>query len=175
MTIAFTHTHLRLGVVATLAAGALVGASSAQASDATSAVCSPQLSVTISPGFRVAPSAGTISSGGETGSLICTGDVDGHRITGPGTVGLDESYARGDCLSHTGVGTVRVSIPTTAGVVHLAGAATSRRTALALVADAQFPGASFSGAGVAIPTQGDCVLSPMRQALLTVSGMLGGS
>ena len=175
MTTALTHTHLRLGLVATLAAGALLGTSSAQASGETSAVCAPQLSVTISPGFRLAPSAGTISSGGETGSIICTGDIDGHRVTGPGTVGLDETYARGDCLSHVGTGTVRASIPTTAGVVHLVGAATSRRTALALVAEAQFPGASYSGVGVAIPTQGDCVLTPMRRALLTVSGMLSGS
>jgi hypothetical protein len=175
MTIALTHRHLRLGALATLAAGALLGTTSAQASGTTSAVCSPQLSVTINPGFRVAPSSGTISSGGETGSLICSGDIEGHRVTGPGTVGLDETYASGDCLSHVATGTVRVSVPTTAGVVHLVGAATSHRTALALVAEAQFPGASYSGVGVALPTQGDCVLTPMRQALLTVSGLLSGS
>ena len=175
MTIALTHSQLRQGIVATLAAGALLGTSSAQASGTTSAVCSPQLSVTISPGFRVVASSGTISSGGETGSIVCAGEIDGHAVTGPGTVGLDETYANGDCVSHVGVGTVRVSIPTTAGVVHLVGAATSRRTALALVAEAQFPGASYSGAGVALPTQGDCILTPMRRALLTVTGLLRGS
>ncbi|MDX6676099.1 MAG: hypothetical protein QOE31_151 [Solirubrobacteraceae bacterium] len=175
MTYARTQRNIRLGALATVAAAALLGTASAQAAGTTSAVCAPQLSVTISPGFRLTPGSGTLSSGGETGSIICSGEVDGHHVTGPGTVGLDETYAQGDCLSHVGTGTVRVSIPTTAGVVHLVGAATSRRTALGLLADAQFPGVSYSGVGLAIPTQGDCLLTPMRQALITVSGLLSGS
>jgi hypothetical protein len=162
------------GALAVAATCALIGASSAQAAAATSAVCTPRISVAIDPGFRVRPGSGTLTSHGETGSIVCTGRIGGHRVTGAGTVGLDETYVRGDCLAHVGTGTVRISVPTTAGIKHLTGAATSRRTALGLRAEARFPGARFTGVGVAIPTKGDCVLTPLRQALIAVTGRLRG-
>jgi len=163
------------GALAAATACALLGTASAQAAGATSAVCTPRFSLSISPGFSLAPTSGTLTSHGETGSLTCTGKIGGHRVTGPGTVGLDETYAGGTCASHVGTGTARISIPTTGGVKHLAGAATSRRTALAVRAEVRFPGARFTGAGVAIPTKGTCALSPLRQALITVTGRLAGT
>ena len=84
--------------LAAATACALLATASAQAAGATSAVCTPRISVTISPGFSLAPSSGTLTSHGQRGTLICTGKVGGHRVTGPGTVGLDETYAGGTCL-----------------------------------------------------------------------------
>ena len=176
MTSSPPRTHLWiLGGLATLAFVALPATGSAQAAARTSAACTGQLTLTIAPGFSVTPSAGTLTSHGQTGTLTCIGTIDGQRVTGPGTVGLDETYARGDCLSHVGTGTATITVPTTAGPKHLAGAATSRRIGLALSAEVRFPSARFSGVGLAVPLQGSCLLTPMRQALITVTGTLIGT
>ena len=160
------------GVLATLSVIASFATGSAEAATTTKAVCSSQLTVTISPGFSITPGAGTLSSNGKPGIITCIGTIGGHRVTGPGTVGLDERYTHGDCLSHVGTGTATITVPTTAGLKHIAGAATSRRTALALSADVRFPGAHFSGVGLALPLRGSCLLVPMRQALISVTGTL---
>jgi hypothetical protein len=172
----FIHRRpLILGTVSAMAAVGLVGAASAQAAGATSAACVTSIPLTITPGFGPIASSGTLTSHGETGSVTCIGTIGGDRVTGPGTAGLDESYTGGSCLGHLGVGTVSVTIPTTAGSVHMAGAAISRRTGLAVTAEAAFPEGRFSGAGVALPTQGTCVLSPLRGALITLTGTLAGA
>jgi hypothetical protein len=176
MTISPARTHLRIaGVLAAGALAALPATGSAQPAATTSAVCSSRFTVMIAPGFRVTPGSGTITSHGETGTIRCTGMIAGHRVTGPGTVGLDETYTAGGCLSHVGTGTATITVPTTAGPKHFVGAATSRRTALLLRAEVRFPGAQFSGIGLAIPLRGTCVLTPMRQALLSVTGTLKGT
>ena len=173
MTISPARTNLRIVLaLAALAVVALSATASAQAAATTVATCSSQFALTISPGFSLTPSSGTLTSHGETGTVVCTGTIDGGRVTGPGTIGLDESYARGDCLSHVGTGTATITVPTTAGPKHLAGAATSRRTGLALSAEVSFPGARFSGIGLAAPLQGSCLLTPMTRALVTVTGTL---
>jgi hypothetical protein len=138
-------------------------------------VCSSRFTVTIAPGFRATPGSGTITSHGEAGTIRCTGTIAGQRVTGPGTVGLDETYANGSCLSHVGTGTATITVPTTAGPKRLVGAATSRRTALLVRAEVRFPGAQFSGIGLAIPLRGSCLLTPMRQALIAVTGTLKGT
>ena len=176
MTISPARRHLRiLGGLATLAFVALPATGAAQAAATTSAACTGQLTLTITPGFSLTPSSGTLTSHGQTGPITCTGTIDGQRVTGPGTVGLDETYARGDCLSHVGTGTASATIPTTAGPKHLVGAAVSRRTGVALSAEVRFPGARFSGVGLAVPLQGSCLLTPMRQAQITVTGTLVGT
>jgi hypothetical protein len=176
MTISPARTQLRIaGVLASVACVALPATASAQPAAKTSAVCSARLTVTITPGFRVTPGSGALTSQGETGTLTCAGTIDGQRVTGPGTVGLDESYTNGGCLSHVGRGTASITVPTTAGAKHLVGAATSRRTALLLSADVRFPGAHFGGIGLAVPLRGSCLLTPMRQALISVTGTLKGS
>lgn len=140
-----------------------------------SAICVSRFSVTITPGFGPTPGSGTLASHGETGSITCIGKIGGHRVTGRGSVGLDETYTRGSCLSHVGTGTVRVSLPTSAGVKHMVGAATSRRSGLGLLAEVRFRDARFRGVGVAVPTQGNCLLTPLRRALITVSGSLNAT
>jgi hypothetical protein len=163
--------------LATLATAALFAAAPAHAADATAALCtnrSPS-TITITPGFSLAPSSGTITTNGQTGSITCIGKIAGHSVTGPGSIGIEEAYADGTCTSHTGSGTVSVTIPTTAGIQHLSGALTERRTALVLRADVQFPGGHFSGIGIVLPTVGNCFVTPLRQALLSVTGWLRGA
>jgi hypothetical protein len=44
-----------------------------------------------------------------------------------------------------------------------------------VLTEARFPGAHFSGIGLAIPLRGSCLLTPMRQALIAVTGTLKGT
>lgn len=163
------------GSVAALVAVAILTAAPAHAAGTTSAVCTSAFTATISPGFKLTPSSGTVTTNGDVRSLWCVGKIDGHRITGSGTVGVHYFYAPGStCLSHTGSGTVRFTLPTTAGTKHVVGALTVRRAALVLSAKAQFPGARMSGIGVVVPPADSCVLKPLRRILVSVSAVLTG-
>ena len=80
------------GSVVTAAAVALLAASPAQAGAGTSAVCSvsfPRASITppFMP-FVLTPASGTVTSGGQTGSVSCVGRIGGDRITSPGQGGI---------------------------------------------------------------------------------------
>lgn len=162
--------------LAALTAVALPAATPAHAARATSATCVHQFTSTITPGFTVTPSSGTQTTHGETGTIACVGRLAGHRITGPGSVGYDLAHRGATCLSLTASGgTVRITIPTTAGRKHFAGVLSVRRTALAVSASAQFPGFRYRGNGVAIPKQGMCPITPLRQALIVLTGSLSNS
>lgn len=166
---------LRIGAaVAVVACAAPFATAPARADGKTSAVCAHQFTTTISPGFTLTPSSGTQTTNGETGSISCVGTLAGHRITGAGSIGYDMAHTGASCASENGSGTVRATIPTTAGPKHAVGALTVRRTALAIRADVRFPGLRYSGVGVAIPKQGMCPLIPMRRALLVFTGTLSG-
>jgi len=172
-----SHEALRIGrSVAALAAVALLAAAPAHAAGTTSAVCTGAFRASVSPGFSLTPSSGTVTTNGEVPSLRCAGRIDGQRVTGAGTVGADYAYAPGStCLSHRGAGTVRLTLPTTAGPKHLVGALTVHRAALVLSVDAQFPTARFDGIGVVLPLAGSCLFSPWRGALVSVTGSLTGA
>lgn len=171
------HDALQIGrSVAALAAVALLAAAPAQAAGTTSAACSSAFAATVSPGFSLTPSSGTVTTNGEVRSLACVGRIDGQRITGTGTVGVEYAYAPGaTCLSHAGSGTVRITLPTTAGTKHMVGSLTVRRAALALSVSAQFPAARLNGIGVAVPVAGSCLFTPWRRAVIAVTGGLGGA
>lgn len=178
MTTTHTHGPLRIAaVVSALATATLLAVAPAHATDGTSAICTNRLpaTITITPGFSMTPSSGTITTNGQTGSIACAGNIGGHRVTGPGSIGIDETYTHATCTSHVGSGTVSVTIPTTAGIQHLSGALTERRSALVLRADVRFSGGRFSGIGSVIPTLGNCFVTPLRQALLSVTGVLSGA
>jgi hypothetical protein len=163
------------GSLAAPAAVALLAAAPAHAAGATSAVCTTAFAATFSPGFSLTPSSGTVSSNGDV-RMTCVGTVDGRRITGPGTVGIDYVYAPGStCLSHKGSGTVRFTLPTTAGTTHMVGALTVRRAGLLFSAKGQFPAARMNGIGVVAPASGNCVFTPLRRGLVSVTGSLMGA
>lgn len=161
-----------LAALAVVAAAAPIVAGPAHAASPTSAVCSERITATFSPGFTMTRASGTGTSGGEKGSLSCTGTVNGHRVTGFGSVGFDETYSDANCTSDRSAGTVSVTIPTMAGPQHLVGALTARRTALALLLEIDFPQAHYSGTGIVIPTLGNCLLTPLRRAVLLMTGSL---
>jgi len=167
------QTPLRIGgALATLAAATLLTAP-AQASGKTSAACASQFTSTISPGFSTAPSSGTQTTNGETGTVACVGKIAGRRITGIGSIGYDSTYTAGTCASETTTGTVRGTIPTAAGDQHLVGALTVHRTALLIRAQVQFDGIRYSAIGPAIPLQGNCTLAtPLQRVLIVLTGTL---
>jgi hypothetical protein len=112
-----------------------------------------------------------LTTGGQTGSVSCIGTLDGDRVTGVGSIGFEEQYT-GDCNADSSAGILRATIPTTAGVQHLAGTFTQRRTVLAFTVDVRFPGSRYSGIGAVIPTRGTCLLTPVTQADLLLTGSL---
>ena len=167
------QTPLRIGgALAALVAATLATAAPAQAAGKTSAACASQFTTTISPGFSLVPSSGTQTTKGQTGTVACIGKINGRRITGPGSIGYDSTYEGGTCASETASGTVRATIPTAAGDRHLVGALSVQRTALIVRVQAQFDGFHYSGVGAAIPMQGNCLVTPLRQALIVLTGTL---
>lgn len=166
-----THRPLRIAAaLAAAAAAAALGAAPAPASIATNAVCTARFVATITPGFTMAPSSETLTTNGETGSLICVGSIDGHGVTGPGAMGFVETDTGGTCRGHVGTGTLSITLPTSAGVEHIAGTLGVKRTALIVRAEVRAPELHFSGVGLVAFRQGNCFLTPLRQVMVTVTG-----
>ena len=163
---------LALGASAALA---MLAAPPAKARAKTSAACASQFTATISPGFTTTPSAGTQTTDGETGTIACVGKLNGRRVTGLGTVGFDATYNDATCAAESSSGTVTVTIPTTVGDQHLVGSLTVRRTALGIRAEAQFDGSHYSGAGFAIPLQGNCLVTPLQRVLIVLTGTISST
>lgn len=170
--------HACLRIIVTLAvpaAATALAAAPAQAASATSALCASRFTATITPGFTMKPTTGTLTTHGQTGIISCVGKIGGHRITGPGSLGVHQNHSGATCRSVIGTGTVGVTLPTAAGRRHMVGALSVRRTALVVRVIVRFPDAHYSGAGVTIPTQGNCFVSPVRQAMVLVTGALSGA
>jgi hypothetical protein len=118
--------------------------------------------------------SGTVTSRGETGTLPCVGRLYGHPITGPGTFAVEETYTQAACLSDRSTGRVTITIPTTGGPTHITGALTGRRLGLLEFVEIAFPNARFHGTGPVLPTLGDCLISPITRALVSITGTLRG-
>lgn len=147
-------------LLAALVLAALVPAAPAWAVSDSLAYCVGTWDVRFSRGVGTAPGSAEFSTRGPTGTVECSGEVEGEAITGTGTfakAGLFE----GTCLSGTGAGRIQITVPTTGGPKHL---------------DITFtmttgPGIGFkysdSFAGpltfVFVPVEGNCVLSPVTR------------
>jgi len=174
MTAAPTHRRVRLaGIVAALAAVALLAAAPAHAAAATSAVCSARFAATVTPGFSMTPSSGTLTTNGQTGSVSCVGRIGGQRVTGPGALGIEYAYA-GTCLAHVGSGTAHWTIPTTAGSQDLVGALAVRRVGPVIRAEVRFPRARLGVIAGVVPTEGNCFVTPWRRVAVALVGSLRG-
>ena len=79
------------------------------------------------------------------------------------------------CLSEFSSGVVRVTIPTTAGPERIDGALAVRRTALLVSVEVSAADTRFSGIGVAIPTIGACLLTPLQHAQISIAGSLSAT
>lgn len=167
----FTSISRWVAIAAALTSPA-VTAAGAQAAPATDAACTSVFTAYVNPGFDIHPSAGTGTTRGETGALLCTGTVDGHRITGPGTMGFDETYRDAACLSDASSGHFSATLPTTSGPVHLGGNLEAHRIGLVELVEITFPRAHFSGLGPIVPTHGDCVIRRITEALVSITGTL---
>jgi len=152
---------------------AVLATADASAAPATSATCTGLMPVSLSPGFTPAPGVGTGTSGGQTGTMTCLGTLDGHQITGLGSFGAQETYTTGGaCLTDTSSGQVSATFPTTGGPVTIVGSLSARRLALIESIEIDFPQSHFSGMAIVVPTDGNCLLSPLRHALVSVTGSL---
>jgi hypothetical protein len=172
-----TLTHPRLRTIAAVAAAAIttLAPAAAQAAEPTAAVCENTFTATISPGFSLIPTSGTETTDGETGTILCAGMIRGHRVTGLGAIGFDTTYTASTCTSESSTGTVQFTVPTTGGTQRVEGALAVWRTALAVRVEVRAPDMSFTGIGVVVPTEGTCLLSPIRQALISITGSLSAT
>ena len=142
----------------------------AQAQGATSATCSATMLIRISPGLTLVSRPGDITTGGETGSIVCVGTFNGDHVTGPGSFGVDGTLV-GSCLADSGSGTYAATVPTDAGLKHFAGRFTESSIGPVGHVDASQPGAVFRGIETFVPTHGDCVIAPATEVVLNTTGL----
>ena len=164
-----------VGVSAAAAAALTLGAAAARADEGptTHAVCTSTITLYLTPGFSATPAASTVTSRGETGTVVCVGTLSGRRITGPGTFGVDEVTQAG-CLTDHSSGQVSTTLPTTGGPIRMIGGLSGRRLGLLEFADVDFPQGRFTGFGPVLPTRGDCLIAPITRALVSITGVLEG-
>jgi hypothetical protein len=156
--------------------GSAFTAAPAHAEGGTSAACSIAFPIHFSPGLSMTTGSGSYGSGGETGSITCTGTVHGHRITGPGTFGFEGTYTEGNCLAHKGTGSSFLTIPTDAGPVRVDGGSFSDQ-GLGLTGSSKARhtgGIRFSGTYIVLPVQGDCLVSPITSGQASMTGQMSG-
>ena len=117
--------------------------------------------------------------GGPTGSITCVGAIYGQTIVGPGTFGVDDSYGPGPlggatCPQSAGSGYAFYAAPTTGGTVQVKAEFAYTAVGLAGTLVDKAGTAQLSGSFVFIPTQGDCVLTPVTAVTVTGSFILSG-
>jgi hypothetical protein len=130
----------------------------AQAQGQSNAACTVAWRTYLSPGFTMTKGTGIYGTGvgitgAETGSIMCVGMINGHRVMGPGTFGHKGRTWDGDCFGNQGAGTFSYTIPTTSGRQHVTGTYTESRSATQEgPAHARQPGAVFYGRHQVVPT-----------------------
>jgi hypothetical protein len=140
--------------------------------------CTFNYSPAIHPGVGLLTDAGTVSSGGETGTVDCSGALDGHEITGPGAWGFEGKLIEANCVEGgKGNGRILMTVPTEAGLQHFeefisfgfgpAGAYPP------LVGD--WVGDRTSGFFVVAPAEGDCVTAKVTKVDATGQFSLHGA
>ncbi|MGH8974472.1 MAG: hypothetical protein ACRD0C_14885 [Acidimicrobiia bacterium] len=161
----------RVGAAWVLLAALWSPAPAGAASEAT--VCEVDWIITLDVAMTPTATVGNYTSGGETGVIVCDGEINGHLVTGAGTFGQDGAYGPGpgggaDCNQGAAAGDYTATIPTDAGPQHISGPATLYWFGPAgVMADASFPGA-FE---VSFPT-GDCRSEPAPQLHFHARGVL---
>ncbi|MFN2555642.1 MAG: hypothetical protein ABR592_02010 [Nitriliruptorales bacterium] len=143
----------------------------AQASSRTQLDCKVLFDLTLTPGLSLRPSKGSFTTGGEVGTLDCTGVYRGRKISGPGSFGVDARYggsspAGDSCLLEAGSGRYFFTLPADGGPVKEQGTFDQRMfnrrgNVAASSADRQ---TSWMGDFVFVPTKGDCVIEPVTTA-----------
>jgi hypothetical protein len=157
----------RLALIGSLLAGGVLLGPAANAAEG-SAVCVSRFPVSLTPGLSMSESTFRYSSNGQAGTVTCVGSIDGHAVTGPGTV-WDEGIGHGSCNGGTVEGFHVYKIPTDAGVL------TIQRPVLGMyqgVVGVRDHRRSYPGGFVFYPTTGDCVTAPATVADAVAYGVL---
>jgi hypothetical protein len=133
------------------------------------AFCNFNFTVTISPGLSMTPTAGTFTSGGQTGKITCYGDIYGKEITGPGRAGASGG---GDgpttCTNGSGHGEGTIVLPTSAGEVTY----TYPFTFSYVTGAGPFSSDAYSGGFGFLPGKGNCFTEPVTEAHVMGFGYL---
>lgn len=129
-------------------------------------VCTFTTHVTISPGAGTTPTAGTFTTGGETGTVDCQGD-----LTGSGTIGYVGTYGdllQADTCAHgEGSGTFSYTV----GSRHISGPFHYVRAAVAgIFGGPTTDGGTYGGTFQFAPDEGQDCLTSVTGA--TVTGQL---
>jgi hypothetical protein len=152
---------------------ALLPAPAAQAETKTN--CSFASTITLEPGLSIVPSAGTFTSGGETGTVTCDGPVRGIVPTGPGTLGVQGRYGTKDpdtCFAGEGEGRFSFTFPTASGNGKRSNVFTFSFSLIGL-SGSGFSGDGFGGGFDNVePQEGDCVLNPVTRIVVKGHGTI---
>jgi hypothetical protein len=118
------------------------------------------------------PTSGTETSGGETGSIACTGTLDGQRVTGSGTFGYEGTFTGITCLFDRAPlsGRYSFTVPTDAGSLHFTGTITDARIAIIDRFELSQSGAHLTGSAAVVPINGTCLITPTADILITILG-----
>jgi hypothetical protein len=144
-----------------------------QAEPTLEAVCTFLFPITFSPGLTLQTATGTYGTNGETGSGICVGRANGYDIRGGATFGFQGAFTNATCLNDVVVsGVYFYSLQTDAGPAHFTGSFTDVRVGLVALIDARQPGSQIKAIGVPVPTKGDCINTPVTEAIGSVTAVL---
>ncbi len=175
-----SHTKIIASLIASLGLIlGLIALSDKAGAASVTATCGATATLNLSPGLQlIKETQGTNQSFGETGTLRCSGKLDGQTITGPGTIGFSAIY-KGTCLAVTGGGAWFFTIPTAGGLIHREGIYSGPSIGSTVIFDGSFPGGTMKGAGPVVPVTGSCVPSlplmpppaPLTKGDLTLVGL----
>lgn len=169
---------LTIAALALVAAG--IGPANARAEETTR--CTFAYVINLSPGLSTQPSSGTVTTNGSTGKMDCKGPVNGQPARGKGTIGIDGHYGFRDpdsCASGItgggeGIGSTALMVPTKAGEQRMDDwySLTYGKPSSRGVLSGTFEGGHYSGTFSIYPLKGDCLTSPLTQALVTGEALL---
>ncbi|MFN2555602.1 MAG: hypothetical protein ABR592_01805 [Nitriliruptorales bacterium] len=135
--------------------------------------CTAVLDVAFEPGLSIAPSKGTFRTS-KPGLVECAGMLQGHEVSGPGSLSLAGNYGQssdaGDtCSLVLGTGTYSLTLPTRRGSVSEKGEfaevlGPTRQGSFSAVSEER----KWTGDFDFSPTQGDCLLAPITAAQITL-------
>lgn len=152
--------------------GSLVLPSSAAATTGggdNAAVCKLVFTERFHPGFTLVPSSGHQDSAVDSGTIACVGRIQGQWVDGPGTIWNQGKYTDSTCLLDHAEGRYFFTVPTEEGLLSVNGSFAVSRVGAVLTVHLEQPGARGEGSAVVVPTQGDCVIAPVTEALVLMS------
>jgi hypothetical protein len=129
--------------------------------------CTIALSIDIQPGLTSERRLLAEHTRGQSGTATCTGTVDGHQVTGPGTFGLS-GWTVGDCTGGRGGGSFVLQIPTTGGTKKVTGKHNSSFSDVSTGGSPRVSG-DLTGSSTILSAEGDCFTTPVTHVTETLT------